>query len=208
MTRIITAIVLLLVELVTAQNKTETQLQSALENWNNNQKELATTQFEQIATNDSQNWLAQYYVAYSNVVLALNAKDNKDQMKTLLVKAQEAQDKLNVLQPDNAEVLVLQALINTGWIVFNPMVNGQKMSGDVDYIYKRAFELAPENPRVLLCKTEFEMGRARFFGMETKSYCEQFKKVVELFSTFKPQSSVHPNWGLEKVNEDLVKCNL
>ncbi len=207
MIRIITFIMFLVVSALSAQNTTETELKSALELWNSGEKLEATSQFEQIADIHQENWLAQYYVAYTNAVEALNAKNAPEKMEKLLQKAQQAQDKANLLQPDNAEVLVVQALINTGWILYNPMVNGQKYSGATEYIYKRAYELAPENPRVVLCSAEFQVGKTRFFGGNIQQYCEAFQKASELFVTFKPESEIHPNWGRERLQKDLENCN-
>lgn len=207
MIRIITLLALLILKTLAAQHTSDTDLKDALNLWNQNQQDKAMVQFEKMAEIDSENWLVHYYVAYSNITKALKLNDNSETMKAYIERAQEAQDKANLLQDDNAEVLVVQALINTGWIVFNPMLNGQKYSNIVQNIYKRAIQLAPENPRVVLCKAEFEMGLARYFGGDVKQYCEEFKKAKELFTTFKPESDMHPNWGLDRVAEGLVECN-
>ena len=51
--------------------------------------------------------------------------------------------------PNNAELLVIQAMIHTAWIAFDPMTNGQKLSGTVMELYGKAQAIAPENPRVV-----------------------------------------------------------
>lgn len=207
MTRIITLLALMIVSFLSAQNTVKNDLKSALELWNNNEHEKALLQFNEIAEANNENWLAQYYSAYANTVTAFTFRDKPEELKKYLDKAQIAQDQANLLEPNNAEVLVIQALINTGWILYNPMVNGREYSGIVQQIYQKAVLLAPENPRVVLCRAEFAIGMARYMGGDVKPYCEQFKKAIELFTTFKPQSDIHPNWGLDRAETNLKKCN-
>jgi hypothetical protein len=100
----------------------------------------------------------------------------------------------------------MQAMIHTAWIAFDPMTNGMKLSGTSHGIYGKAEAIAPENPRVVLGKTEFEMGSAKFFGTDIKPLCAKAEKAVELFTTFKPESGFHPNWGQERAQAIVASC--
>jgi hypothetical protein len=108
--------------------------------------------------------------------------------------------------PNNAELLVMQAMIHTAWIAYDPMTNGMKLSGKVMELYGKAEAIAPTNPRVVFGKAEFEMGSAQFFGTDTQPICAQIAKSIELFATFKPESAFHPNWGLERAKEARDAC--
>lgn len=207
MVRMATLLAFMIVSFLSAQNTMESDLKSALELWNDNEQQKALLQFDKIAIENSKNWLAQYYSAYGNVITAFTLRDKPEELKIYLDKAQIAQDKANLLQPNNAEVMIIQALINTGWILYNPMANGREYSGIVQNMYQKAIFLAPENPRVVLCRAEFLMGMTQYMGGDVKPYCEQFKKAIELFTTFKPESDIHPNWGLERAETNLKKCN-
>ena len=121
-------------------------------------------------------------------------------------KAQKALDAEMDKNPNNAELLVMQAMIHTAWIAFDPMTNGQKLSGTVMELYGKAQAIAPENPRVVFCKAEFEIGGAKFWGTDTKPMCAQIEKSIELFATFKPESAFHPSWGLDKAQEAVKTC--
>jgi hypothetical protein len=127
-------------------------------------------------------------------------------MLSLINSAQKAQDVCNELAMDNPEVLVMQAMIHTASIVYDPMTNGQKLSGDVMYILNKAYKIAPENPRVVFQKASFEIGMAQYFGQDTKPMCAQIEKAIELFATFKPESALHPSWGLDRAQAELNKC--
>ena len=102
--------------------------------------------------------------------------------------------------------MVTQALIYTAWIVYDPQVNGMTLSGKTMEQYYKALAIAPNNPRVVFSKAEFEIGGAKYFGKDTKPMCAQIEKAIELFATFKPESPFHPNWGLERAQEVLKNC--
>ena len=128
-------------------------------------------------------------------------------MKTLLDAAQKAQDEINSLAPDNAEVLVMQAMIHTAWIVYDPMTNGQRLYQDVLFLYGKAEKIAPENPRVVFNKASFEKGGAEYFGGDIAPMCEKIKASINLFANFKPETPLHPTWGLERAKQEVANCN-
>ncbi|WP_130736163.1 hypothetical protein [Flavobacterium sp. J27] len=206
MTRIITIFTFFIISVVTAHAQYEKGMQQALELWKNDKPTEAIAVFERIAAVDETNWLPNYYIAFINTVQSFRYMNDKVKVKALLEEAQKAQDKMNRVALDNPEVLVMQAMIHTGWIVYDPMVNGQKLSGDVMYIYNKAYQIAPENPRVVFQKASFEIGMASYFGQDTKPMCAQLEKSLELFANFKPETPFHPTWGLDRAQEELAKC--
>ena len=205
MTKIIVTIVLLVTTHLFSQGQFEQGMGQAFALWGEGKNTEASAMFERIASAEKNNWLPNYYVALVNTTTAFATKD-KDQVNALLTKAQSALDVELTKQPNNAELLVMQAMIHTAWIAFDPMTNGMKLSGKVMELYGKAEAIAPNNPRVVFGKAEFEMGSARFFGTDTKPICAQIAKSIELFATFKPESAFHPNWGLERAKEALIEC--
>ncbi len=162
--------------------------------------------FERIAAAEKENWLPNYYIGIVNTTAAFASKD-KTQIDALLKKAQSALDIEIAKQPNNVELLVLQAMIHTAWISFDPMTNGMKLSPTVMQLYGKAEAIAPENPRVSICKIQFEMGSAKFFGTDTKPLCAKAQKAIELFANFKPESPFHPSWGIESAKGTVANCN-
>ena len=61
--------------------------------------------------------------------------------------------------------------------------------------------LAPDNPRVILNKAEWDMGSARFFGQPLDPYCEDIQRAIELFADFNPEEKFYPTYGLERANQ-------
>ena len=205
MTKIITFITILICGLLTAQTTFEKEMNRALQTWEQGKPEESVTQFEQIASVEKTNWLPNYYIALINTTRAFSEQD-KAKMLLLIESAQKAQDVCNSLALENPEILVIQAMIHTANIVYDPMTNGQKLSGDVMYILNKAYKIAPENPRVVFQKASFEIGMAQYFGQDSKPMCAQIEKAIELFATFKPETALHPSWGLDRATVELKKC--
>ena len=205
MTRIIIAIVLFITSLVSAQGQFEQGMGKAFQLWGEGKNTEASAMFERIAAAEKTSWLPNYYVALVNTTTTFGTKD-KEQIDLLLTKSQNALDIELIKSPNNAELLVMQAMIHTAWIAFDPMTNGQKLSGIVMGLYGKAQAIAPENPRVVFEKAEFEIGSAKFWEKDTKPMCAQIEKAIGLFATFKPETLFSPKWGLERAQEVLKNC--
>ena len=205
MIKIITIVALFICSLASAQTQYEQGMTKALELWNQGKTVESTALFERIAAVEKDNWLPNYYIALMNSTVAIGLKD-KDKMIAMVNKAQNALDIELIKTPNNPELLVVQALINTVWIVFDPMTNGQKLSPKTIELYKKALALAPENPRVILSKAEFEIGAAAFWGTDTKPMCDEVKRSIILFEKQKLATPFSPKWGRERADSLLKNC--
>lgn len=205
MTKIITTLTLFICTTLFSQSQYEIGMAEAMKLWDENKNSEASALFERIASAEKDNWLPNYYVALVNATAAFQTKD-KEQINALLTKAQSSLDIEMLKNPNNVELMVVQALIHTAWIVYDPMVNGMKLSPIIMGIYTKASFMAPKNPRVISGKAEFEIGGAKYFGTDTKPLCEQIEKSIELFANFKPESPFHPSWGLQRAQQALKEC--
>lgn len=207
MTRIITSLVLFICGLAFAQapSQYEQGMGKALKLWSENKPTEATAIFERIASVEKTNWLPNYYVALINTIETFKAQD-KSKNPALLDKAQQALSDATAISPNNPELMVAQALIYTAWIVQDPMTNGMKYSSKTMELYYKAQAIAPENPRVVFSKAEFEIGGAKYWGTDTKPMCKEIERSIELFAKFKPETPFHPNWGLDRAKEVLATC--
>ncbi|HEY4618406.1 MAG TPA: hypothetical protein VIH09_09455 [Flavobacterium sp.] len=215
MTKLITAFALFVITLLSAQGQQPTESKAvgkfeqgmgkAFGLWGEGKNTEASDLFERIAAAETENWLPNYYVALVNTTSAFGTKD-KEKVNLLLSKAQTALDVEMIKDQNNAELYVMQAMINTAWIVYDPMTNGQKLSGPTIEIYNKALAIAPNNPRVVFSKAEFEIGGAKFWGQDTKPMCAQINKAIELFATFKPETAFSPKWGLDRALEAQKNC--
>jgi len=189
-----------------AQTAYEKGMAKAFELWGQGKNTEASAMFERIASAEKNNWLPNYYVALVNTTTSFQTKD-KETVNALLTKAQEALDVEMVKNPENAEILVMQAMIYTGWVAFDPMTYGMTLSPKVMEMYARAGKIAPDNPRVVFGKADYEIGGAKFFGSDTKPMCAEVERSIKLFETFKPETPFSPKWGLERALETQKDCN-
>ena len=189
----------------TSQSNFEKGMNKAFELWRNGNSDEAQNMFERIANAESDQWLPHYYIAQINSLKSWNVKDEAI-LKAQLDKAQEHLNSAMAISKDNPELLVMQAQVLTNWVAFDGMTYGMKYSSKISELYKQAFELDPNNPRVAFGKAEWAMGSARFFGQDTAPYCKEMERSIELFTNFKPESAIHPNWGKERAIAVVESC--
>ena len=190
---------------ISAQTKFEQGMGKAFAAWSEGKSTEAAALFERIGAAEPNEWLPDYYVSLINATSAFQTHD-KQVIQSLLIKAQQFHDSASRKDPNNAEIMILQALIHTASIVSDPMTNGQLLSGKVKELYFKALALEPENPRAVFGLAEFEMGSAKFFRADTTPMCMQIDRAVELFATFKPKSAMHPKWGADRALAAQADC--
>ncbi|MGB5272437.1 MAG: hypothetical protein WBN39_00145 [Flavobacteriaceae bacterium] len=196
---------LLLFAFTTAQDTYTEGMQKAFTLWGEGNTIEAANLFERISTVEKDNWLPFYYVAQINTISAFGETD-KEKLTQKLDKAQEYVDIAMAIAPDEAEILVQQAMIYTAWVAFDGATYGMTLSGKVVALYQKALTLAPDNPRVVYSKASWDMGSALYFGQDTAPYCKDLKRALQLFANFKPKSPFYPNWGKERAEAALQNC--
>ena len=205
MKKVITLTLLFIVTLGFAQDKYTSGMQKAFQFWGEGQISEASNLFERISTAEPDNWLPAYYGSQVNTVASFGEQD-KEKLTQQLEKAQEFVDLAKAISPNNPEILVQQALIHTAWVAYDGATYGMTLSGKVAALYQKASQLAPNNPRVVFSKAEWDMGSAKFFGQDITPYCKDVEHALELFANFKPASAFHPNWGKERAEEIVKNC--
>ena len=188
-----------------AQGQFEQGMGKALGLWQEGKSTEAVALFERIAAAEKTSWLPNYYIALVSTTEAFNPK-NKENLTPLLAKANAALDIELAKTPNNAELLVVQAMAMTALLASDPMTYGMTLSPKVGGIYAKAGMIAPENPRVVLNKARFEMGGAKWTGADTKKLCADIERSRELFVNFKPETPFSPKWGANQVDVALKEC--
>nr|WP_321233332.1 hypothetical protein [uncultured Psychroserpens sp.] len=197
--------IVLISGLTNAQTNFEKGMQKAFSLWQENKMDEAENMFERISNAETDQWLPHYYIAQINSLKSWNIKDEAV-LKAQLDKAQEHINSAMTISKDNPEIMVIQAHVLTNWVAFDGMTYGMKYSGKISELYAKAEKLAPENPRVVFGKAEWGMGSAKYFGQDTAPYCEAIEKSIELFTNFKPESELHPNWGKNRAEQVVETC--
>lgn len=206
MKNILTLFFVILSTTIFAQDQYTKGMAKGMELWGEGKIAEASNLFERIAVAEEDNWIPYYYIAMVNTTASFGEKD-ETKLKQQLVKAKEFIDIAKNLSPENAELLIQEAMINTAYIAFDGATYGMTLSGKNTQLYNKALKLAPENPRVLFAKAEWDMGAARYFGKDTTPYCKDVEKAVELFATFKPTDApFYPDWGADRASQVLEEC--
>lgn len=177
----------------------------ALEFWKEGKSIDALALLERIALTEKDNWLPNYYIALISTNEAFNPS-NKDKINALLTKADDVLALELKKNPNNVELLLLQAMSKTALLASDPMTYGMTLSPKIAGIYARVSVIAPENPRVVFSKAEFEMGLAKWTGADVKKLCDDVEKSIGLFATFKNETPFYPRWGLDRAQANLKNC--
>ncbi|WP_298534580.1 hypothetical protein [uncultured Algibacter sp.] len=188
-----------------AQTSYEKGMQKAFGLWQSNESAEASNLFERIASAESDNWLPLYYAAQINITLSFGERD-KEKLSQKLSKAQDLINDATAISKNNSEIMVLQALLHTAWVAFDGATYGMSLSPKVVGLYTKASLIDPNNPRVVYCKAEWDMGSAKYFGQDTAPFCKDLERSIELFANFKPETPFHPNWGKERATEIFETC--
>ncbi|MGB5370775.1 MAG: hypothetical protein WBN18_10115 [Flavobacteriaceae bacterium] len=196
---------LLMFASTTAQDSYNEGMQKAFALWGEGNTIEAANMFERISTVEKDNWLPLYYVAQINTISAFGETD-KEKLTQKLEKAQETIDIALAIAPDEAEILVQQAMIYTAWVAFDGATYGMTHSGKVAALYQKALTLAPDNPRVVYSKASWDIGSAQYFRQDTAPFCKELERALQLFANFKPERPFHPNWGKERAEDALQNC--
>ncbi|MEX0363635.1 MAG: tetratricopeptide repeat protein [Allomuricauda sp.] len=205
MKKILVVLVICVTSVATAQDRYTNGMQKAFQLWGEQKPTEASNLFERIAMAEQDNWIPHYYVAHVNTIHSFGEKDF-EKLSKQLEKAKEFLDLAKAISPDNPELMVLEALINTAWIAYDGATYGMTLSGKNFQLYEQALAMAPQNPRVVLSKAEWEMGSAKYFGKDVTPYCKDVEKSLELFANFSNDTPFYPSWGKDRAEVVLNQC--
>jgi hypothetical protein len=188
-----------------SQDRYTAGMQKAMDLWSADQPTEAANLFERISKAEPDQWLPPYYVA---LIYATGAFGEEDEVVLTegLNKARDFIDIADAISPDNPEILVVRAMINTAWIAFDGRRYGMTLSPANNQLYQRAIELAPNNPRVVFSKADWEMGSARYFGKDTAPYCGAVRRSLKLFEEFSSDTPFYPKWGEPRARQVAAQC--
>lgn len=183
-----------------SQSKYETGMEKALGLWGENKPWEAVNLFERIATAESEEWLPPYYASLVTIIQCFGEKDEA-KLTANLDKALNFMNDAKAISKDNPEIILLDALWHTAWVAYDGAQYGMKYGAKVTQMYQEALKLAPNSPRVILNKAEWDMGGAAFFGQPIDPFCKDVEKAMELFADYKPEGKFYPTYGLERAQQ-------
>jgi len=162
----------------------------------------AASYFGQVANNEQQ-WLPNYYAAYSNLIVGIRGNQDQETKDDLYNNAMNYINKADSLSPKNSEVYTLKAYITFMKMSVYPQKRAMTMIPESDQLLEKAIALNPGNPRAYLLKGQNAFYTPELFGgskTEAKVLLTTAKAKFESFSA----KSLEPNWGKSRV-EELLK---
>ena len=200
-------ITLLLMSLFTqskAQTSYDAEMEKAISEFQQSETlvdfDKTAQHFDQIAQSNPDNWLPVYYSMFMKTLAAFQMEP-KQALKTS-DRLDDQFQKLESLNPNESEALILRALYRTVKVAKDPQRYGMTLPSAIIRDYNEALRLEPENPRATYLMAQFNMESAPYWGKDPKQYCPQIEQAKQLFLK-EEKSDFEPNWGEDRTDEIL-----
>ena len=164
----------------------------------------AANAFERIAEAEKTQWLPYYYAALGQIMHAYTQGQPgvpPDAGKTdpLADKAEQLVIKAESISKDNSEIFILKKMIATLRMMSDPMNRWQTYGPIGAEALQQAKKLNPENPRVYYLEAMDKYHTPEEFGGSKAEAKVLLEESMKKYESFKPDSSLHPRWGLSQV---------
>lgn len=158
--------------------------------------------FERIANAEKNQWLPFYYAALANINAGYTFSmdggfgDKSASIDPLADKAEALLNKAEEMSKDNSEIWVAKKMLASLRLMGNPMARYQEYGPVATAALETAKKLNPENPRIYLLEGQDLFFTPEQFGGDKQEAKKRFETAISKFGTYKPESALHPSWGL------------
>jgi tetratricopeptide (TPR) repeat protein len=174
-------------------------------------KALGNT-FQRIGDAEKTQWLPYYYAALTHVMtgymiagasggmggFAAQTDPEADQAEKLLNKAVE-------LGKENSEIFCVRKMIASLRLMADPMNRYQTELPVATEALQKAKTLDPSNPRVYLLEAQDKFYTPEQYGGSKTEAKTLFEESMKKYEAFKPESSIHPQWGKSQAQYFLTQ---
>lgn len=159
--------------------------------------------FERIGDAEKTEWLPYYYAGLAKARMSLYGLGDKDKLAdeagVLITKAE-------ALSKDNSEILCVKSLIASAKLLVDPMSRWQEY-GEISANHLAAAKKAdPTNPRPYMLEANSLKNTPEQFGGGCSTAKPLAEKAITLYETFKPASTIAPDWGKESAAQVVKGC--
>jgi hypothetical protein len=168
--------------------------------------------FERIADAEKNQWLAYYYAALCNVTAGMVMggsnvmSGNPDKTDPIADKADGLIKKAEALMKDNSEIFVVKKMIATLRLMGDPMNRFMTYGPQAAEALETAKKLDAENPRIYLLEGQDKFFTPEQYGGSKTEAKALFETAMKKFETHKPETSIHPSWGLPTTKYFYSQC--
>lgn len=168
-------------------------------------RELANS-FERIGDAEKTQWLPYYYAALTRVNAGYALSMNSGGMSSSADKTDPEADyadkmlaKAEALSQNNSEIYIVKKLIATLRLLADPMNRYMTYGPAASAALETAKKLNPDNPRVYLLEASDKINTPEQYGGSKEEGKKILEEAVKKYEAFKPESNIHPTWGLTQV---------
>ncbi len=158
----------------------------------------AKATFERTLADTTLSAWGHYYIALADYRIAdyllAAGEENKGAASEHLKAAVECLQKATEIDPQAAEAYALLSSAYGRQIGLNP-IKGMVLGRRAEKALKRAVQLAPDNPRVVLVAAIRDFNTPEMFGGSKEKGLQGFQRAAELFAQEGPIAPIHPAWG-------------
>lgn len=158
----------------------------------------ARAMFERALADTSLAAWGHYYIALADYRIAdyllAAGEKNKGTAAEHLKTTVEHLKKVIEINPQAAEAYALLSSAYGRQIGLKP-IKGMVLGRRAEQALKRAAQLAPDNPRVVLCTAIRDFNIPGMFGGSKEKGLQGFQRAAELFAQKEPTDPIHPVWG-------------
>lgn len=205
-----TLIIILIVGLysfsLNGQSKYEQGMEKAFQLLKEKDVKSSVAMFERIGQAEKDKWLPMFHAAHTLIWNSFG-EGEKEMREGMLEQAKALVEEAHKRSPDNAEILSIEAMLYTSYMAFDPATYGMMYSMKIEGLHNKAYHLAPDNPRVLSGKIQYDKGKAAFFGQDTSVFCNEMKKIIPKFKAETLTALFSPNHGLRQAEMFVQDCD-
>jgi hypothetical protein len=156
--------------------------------------------FERIANAEKTQWLPYYYAALAQVNAGQAMTQGtmggmKDKLDPVADKAEQLLSQAEALSKDNSEIYIVKKMIARLRLMADPMSRYMQYGPIGQQALDAATKLNPNNPRVYLMQAEDKYFTPEQYGGSKTEAKQLFEESLKKYDTFKPATSIDPNWG-------------
>ena len=158
----------------------------------------AKATFERTLANTGLAAWGHYYIALADYRIAdyllAAGEENKGAASEHLKDTVDHLQKATEINPQAAEAYSLLSSAYGRQISLNP-IKGMTLGRKAQKALKKAAQLAPDNPRVVLCTAIRDFNTPGMFGGSKEKGLQGFQRAAELFAREEPSDPIRPVWG-------------
>ena len=167
--------------------------------------------FLRIGDAEKTQWLPYYYAALASVksgyMQSMGGQvPNPTAVDQAADKADDLIKKAEGLSANNSEIYCIKKMIATLKLMADPTTRWQTYGPIAAEALSKAKELNPNNPRVALLEGQDKFYTPEQYGGSKAEAKVIFEDAMKKYETFKPESSIAPQWGLTMVKYLYAQC--